>query len=104
MGRARAAGRCHADRAPGSSRHRRRGADSCVPFGYWSKEALLVQLGENAASLLINRGVGSQAEQRDRRALRLGDTGQDVRSATSTWTFTDTDAAAHAGIDVGHEG
>src|SRR5215203_1239302 len=103
MGRARSACGCHADGTAGRLRHRRRGADSCVPFGYWSKEALLVQLGENAAPLLVDGRVGSQAEQRDCRPLRLGDAGQDIGRTTTTWTLTDTDPTADTGVDVGHK-
>src|SRR3954451_4322415 len=104
MGRPRPAGGCHANRTASGFRRRRRGTDSCVPFGYRSKEALLVQLGENTAPLLVDRRVRGQAEQGNRRTLRLGDTRQDVRSAASTWAFADTEAPAHTSIHVCHEG
>src|SRR5215204_503718 len=103
MGGARPASGCHADGTAGRFGHRRRRADSCVPFGYRSKEALLVQLSENAASLLLDRRVGGQAEQRDRRPLGLGDTWQDIGCATTTWTLAYTNATADAGVDVGHK-
>src|SRR5215211_8580089 len=104
MGRSRPAGRCHAHRASRSFRHRRRRTDACVPLGYRPEEALLVQLGEDAAPLLVDRRIGGQTEQRYCRALRLGDARQDVRGASSARTFADTDPPADPGIDVGHEG
>ena len=104
MGRSGAASSCHADRAAGGFRHRRRRVDPCVPLGYRPKETLLIQLGENAATLLVDRRIGGQTEQRDCRALRLGNTGQDVGSAAAARTFADTDTPTHAGINVGHEG
>src|SRR5215203_6196077 len=104
MGRSGAARSSHADRAAGAFRHRRRRVDPCVPLGYRPKETLLIQLGENAATVLVDWRIRGQTEQRDCRALRLGNTGQDVGSATATRTFTDTETSTHPGINVGHEG
>src|SRR5215208_6780468 len=99
MGRSGPASSSHADRAAGAFRDRRRRADPCVPLGYRPKETLLVQLGENAATLLVDRRIGGQTEQRDCRALRLSNTGQDVGSATAARSFTDTHSSTHPSIN-----
>src|SRR5215212_925453 len=104
MGRSGAARSSHADRAAGAFRQRRRRVDPYVPLGYRPKHTLLIQLGENAATVLVDRRIGGQTEQRNCRALRLGNTGQDVGSTTAARTFTDTDTSTHAGVNVGHEG
>ena len=53
--------------------------------------------------MLADWRVRRQADQRNCRALGLGDTRNDVGRAAATWPFADADLARDAGVDVGHE-
>ena len=77
--------------------------DARVPLRDRPEERFLVELGQHAALLLRDRRVGGHAEQRNRRALRLGDAGHDVGRAAAARAFADADAPRSARVGIGHE-
>ena len=102
------------DRAGAAAGRNSKGAAECfgdqlgaldleTRFGDRFKHAILIERGQNIFALAAQRSIGGECDDRNRRRVRFGHAGREIRRARAAGRFADADAAAHARVTIGHE-